>query len=62
MVWEDFARGGALIVSEDVIEALGDINTAPLGRRPKNDDEGFPTNDGRVIFDGSAGGPRCRRR
>ena len=56
-VWEDFARGGALICSSESAAALEDVQCAPMGRTTKSDDEGFVTDEGRFIYDGSDGGP-----
>ena len=53
LVWEDFARGGALILSEEVVEALGDINTAPLENFPAPAEE---EHGGTVFRDKAAGG------
>jgi hypothetical protein len=55
-VWEDFARGGALICSSESAAALEDVQCAPMGRTTKSDDEGFVTDEGRFICDGSDGG------
>ena len=55
-VWEDFARGGALICSAESAAALEGIQCAPMGRTTKSDDEGFVTDEGRFIYDGSDGG------
>ena len=58
-VWEDFARCGALFVSEDVLDLLADVQCAPMSRVDKSDDEGFKTDEGRFVYDGRNGGSKA---
>ena len=58
-VWEDFARCGALFVSEDVLGLLSDVQCAPMSRVDKSDDEGFKTDEGRFVYDGRNGGSKA---
>ena len=55
-VWEDFARCGAMFVSDEVSDLLEDAQCAPMSRVEKSDDEGFSTGDGRFVYDGRHGG------
>ena len=55
-VWEDFARGGALLFSCESEDLFADANCQPMGRVPKSDDDGFKTSEGRFVYDGSHGG------
>jgi site-specific DNA-cytosine methylase len=55
-VWEDFARCGAMFVSDAVSDLLEDVQCAPMSRVEKSDDEGFSTGDGRFVYDGRHGG------
>ena len=58
-VWEDFARCGALFVSEEVLDLLSDVQCAPMSRVGKSDDEGFKTDEGRFVYDGRNGGSKA---
>ena len=55
-VWEDFARCGALFLSDDVADLLTDVQCAPMSRVTKSDNEGFKTDEGRFVYDGRHGG------
>jgi hypothetical protein len=58
-VWEDFARCGALLVSEEVLDLLSDVQCAPMSRVDKSDEEGFKTDEGRFVYDGRNGGSKA---
>jgi hypothetical protein len=63
-VWEDFARCGALFVSEEVLDLLSDVQCARMSRVGKSDDERFKTDEGRFVYDGRtrAAGTEAPRR